>query len=92
MVTGMPQSEDKFYWARIVASSVPQVEQIDSVGANQIAAQLLITTEMIGLVGMLKGKNTADLNYDYLDNYTDSANTVILLKMRNLGIHHFGES
>ena len=85
MVTGMPPQGEKFYWARIVASSVPQVEQIDSVGENQVGAQLLITTEMIGLVGMLKGKNTADLEYNYLDNYSDTANTVILLKNEKLG-------
>jgi hypothetical protein len=85
MVTSLPPGEDKFFWTRIVVSSVPQVEQIDSVGENQVAAQLVITSEMIGLVGMLRGKNNADLSFNLVDNYTDTVNTVLLMKQDKKG-------
>ncbi len=85
MVRGLPQGGDKFYWTRIIASSVPEVPQIDTVGEGKVAAQIIIQTDMIGLVGMLKGKNTADLDYDLADVFTDTTKLILLMKQTKTG-------
>ena len=80
MVRGLPQGQDsKLYFARLVASSVPEVPQIDSIGEGKIAAQIIIQTDMIGLVALVKGKNTADLDYQLERTYTDSTHFHLLM-------------
>jgi hypothetical protein len=85
MVSGLPDTDDKFYWTRIIASSVPQTPQIDSVGEGQIAAQIIMKTEMVGLVGMLKGKNTATLDYRLDQVFTDTTKLILLMDYQKNG-------
>jgi hypothetical protein len=90
MVTGLTQNtENKYIWSRIIVGSVPQVEQIDTTGRDQISAQMILKTEMVGLVGMFKGKSDADLDFAIVDNYSDSVNTTILVKQDKSGDYPF---
>ncbi len=85
MVRGLPEGNNKFYWTRITASSVPEIPQIDTVGEGKVTAQIIIKSEMVGLVGMLKGKNTADMDYNLVDSFTDTTKLILLIKQTKTG-------
>ena len=85
MVSNIPEGKDQFYWTRIVAGSVPEIPQIDTLTKGKINAQIIIKSEMVGLVAFLKGKNTSSLDFEIAKAYTDTSKFIILLKQEKTG-------
>jgi hypothetical protein len=75
LVRGLPAGEEKLFFARIVAGSVPEVEQIDTISVGKVSARMVMRSEMIGLVALMKGKNTASLDFKVGDVFEDSTKT-----------------
>jgi len=86
MVTNASGLEDKTYWTRIIVTSAPIAKQIDTnTVPGKVAAQIIIKTEMIGLIAFIKGKTTSQIDIGFLSSDVDTSNVNLLLRHEKNG-------
>ena len=86
LVRGIPDNIENTYWTRIIARSQPLVQQIDTAfDPKRVSANIVLSTEMIGLVVLIKGRNNSKIDFDFTKTYTDSTKLFLVFKSTKEG-------
>ena len=85
LIKNLPTVREGVYWTRLVAGSVPQTPQVDTLEKGKISAQIILRSEMVGLVAVISGSSTSDLDYSLASTFTDSVKFNLLLKQERTG-------
>mgnify|MGYP000324320219 CR=1 FL=1 len=93
IVKDLPRDDGKTYWTRIIASSKPMTQQIDTLkklsDTSAITASIVIGTRMNGLVVLNNGNVTSSIDFDEYKRYSDSSSIYLVCKFDKAGTSPF---
>ncbi len=78
-------NENQFYWTRIIVGANPIIPQIDTVSKDMVTAQIVLRSEIIGLVAYMNGQNESKLDMELDKVFRDTNGVNLMIRHKRGG-------